>query len=241
MVVTGATGGIGSAISWALAAAGARLVVTDLDQTRLDALVASLDGDGHVGVAANLNDEGARQALIATAVRDQGSLYGLVHAAGVLRRRTSIDEVTEDDWDLQLNTNLKATFFLSRLAANTMMTQREGRVILFSSQGWMTGGFGGSTVYAASKGGVVSMSRGLARTYGPHGITVNTIAPGQIRTPMLMTDLDPAVYRRMADDTPLGFVGEPEDVAGTAVFLASSHARYISGATINVSGGFLMY
>lgn len=85
------------------------------------------------------------------------------------------------------------------------------------------------------------MSRGLARTYGPHGITVNTIAPGQIRTPMLMTDLDPAVYRRMADDTPLGFVGEPEDVAGTAVFLASSHARYISGATINVSGGFLMY
>ena len=241
MVVTGAAGGIGSAIARALATAGARLVVTDLDQARLDSLVAELDGDGHVGVSANLNDEGARQDLIALAVGGHGSLYGLVHAAGVLRRRTSIDEVTEDDWDLQLDTNLKASFFLSRRAANAMIPYGEGRVILFSSQGWMTGGFGGSTVYAASKGGVVSMSRGLARTYGPHGITVNTIAPGQIRTPMLMTDLDPAVYERMTADTPLGFVGEPEDIAGTAVFLASSHARYISGATINVSGGFLMY
>jgi NAD(P)-dependent dehydrogenase (short-subunit alcohol dehydrogenase family) len=85
------------------------------------------------------------------------------------------------------------------------------------------------------------MSRGLARTYGPHGIAVNTIAPGQIKTPMLLTDLDPAVYERMTKDTPLGYVGEPEDIAGVAVFLASDHARYISGATINVSGGFLMY
>jgi NAD(P)-dependent dehydrogenase (short-subunit alcohol dehydrogenase family) len=85
------------------------------------------------------------------------------------------------------------------------------------------------------------MSRGLARTYGPHGIAVNTISPGQIKTPMLLTDLDPAVYERMTKDTPLGYVGEPEDIAGVAVFLASDHARYISGATINVSGGFLMY
>ncbi|EQD73044.1 short-chain dehydrogenase/reductase SDR, partial [mine drainage metagenome] len=228
MVVTGAAGGIGSAIARALAAAGARLVVTDLDQAGLDSVVTELDGDGHISVSANLNDEDARQGLIAAASSGQGSLYGLVHAAGVLRRRASIDEVTEDDWDLQLDTNLKASFFLSRLAANVMIPHHEGRVILFSSQGWMTGGFGGSTVYAASKGGVVSMSRGLARTYGPHGITVNTIAPGQIRTPMLMTDLDPAVYERMTADTPLGFVGEPEDIAGTAVFLASSHARYIS-------------
>ncbi len=96
-------------------------------------------------------------------------------------------------------------------------------------------------MYAASKGGIVSMTRGLARTYGPRGITVNAVSPGQINTPMLLTDLDPAVYDRMTKETPLGYVGEPDDIAGVVVFLASTHARYISGATINVSGGFLMY
>jgi NAD(P)-dependent dehydrogenase (short-subunit alcohol dehydrogenase family) len=105
----------------------------------------------------------------------------------------------------------------------------------------MTGGFGGATVYATTKGGVVSMSRGLARSYGHDGVTVNAIAPGQINTPMLLTGLDPTIYEKMREETPLGYVGEPDDVAGTAVFLASAHARYITGATINVSGGFLMY
>jgi NAD(P)-dependent dehydrogenase (short-subunit alcohol dehydrogenase family) len=81
----------------------------------------------------------------------------------------------------------------------------------------------------------------VARTHGPYGITVNSIAPGQINTTMLLTDLDPAIYEKMRQETPLGYVGDPEGVAGTVVFLASSHARYISGATINVSGGFLMY
>jgi NAD(P)-dependent dehydrogenase (short-subunit alcohol dehydrogenase family) len=85
------------------------------------------------------------------------------------------------------------------------------------------------------------MARGLARTYGQYGITINTVAPGQINTPMLLTDLDPALYEKMRQETPLGYVGEPDDVAGTVVFLASAHARYITGATINVSGGFLMY
>jgi 3-oxoacyl-[acyl-carrier protein] reductase len=85
------------------------------------------------------------------------------------------------------------------------------------------------------------MTRGLARSLGQHGITVNSVAPGQIHTPMLMTDLAPEMYERMREQTPLGYVGEPEDVAGTVVFLASDHARYITGATINVSGGFLMY
>jgi NAD(P)-dependent dehydrogenase (short-subunit alcohol dehydrogenase family) len=122
-----------------------------------------------------------------------------------------------------------------------MKEKGQGRVVLFSSQGWMTGGFGGSVVYAASKGGVVSMARGLARSYGPFGVNVNTVAPGQINTPMLLTDLDPAVYEKMRVETPLGYVGEPDDIAGAVVFLASDHARYITGATINVSGGFLMY
>jgi NAD(P)-dependent dehydrogenase (short-subunit alcohol dehydrogenase family) len=241
VVVTGATGGIGQAVANAFATTGARVVATDLDQVRLDALVAELPGEGHLAMALDLKSFDDQQALIDRAQAEPGGLFVLAHTAALLRRRNSLDDVTEDDWDAQIDTNLKATFFLCRRAANAMKDNAGGRIILFTSQSWMTGGFGGAAVYAASKGGVVSMARGLARTYGPYGITINTVAPGQINTPMLLTDLDPAVYEKMRVETPLGYVGEPEDVAGTVVFLASAHARYITGATINVSGGFLMY
>ena len=135
--------------------------------------------------------------------------YALVHTAALLRRRASLDEVTEDDWDSQVDTNLKATFFLCRSFGNEMKRVGEGRaLVLFnSSQSWMTGGFGGATVYATTKGGVVSMSRGLARSYGRDGVTVNAIAPGQINTPMLLTGLDPAIYEKMREETPSGLCG----------------------------------
>lgn len=241
VVVTGATGGIGRAVALALATAGARVVATDLDQARVDDLIGDLDAGPHQGIALDIRESDDREALLDLASGDGSPPYGLVHTAALLRRRSSLDDVTEDDWDAQIDTNLKATFFLCRTFANSMKVAGEGRLVLFTSQSWMTGGFGGATVYAASKGGVVSMARGLARTYGPHGVTVNTIAPGQINTPMLLTDLDPAIYERMRQETPLGYVGDPIDVAGSVVFLVSSHARYITGATINISGGFLMY
>lgn len=241
VAVTGANGGIGHAVTHAFAASGARVLATDLDQSLLDQLIADLPGQGHRGVALDLKSFDDQQSLIDCAVNEMEGLYALAHTAALLRRRQSVDDVSEDDWDAQIDTNLKATFFLSRRAANAMKENGGGRIILFTSQSWMTGGFGGAAVYAASKGGVVSMARGLARTYGQYGITINTVAPGQINTPMLLTDLDPALYEKMRQETPLGYVGEPDDVAGTVVFLASAHARYITGATINVSGGFLMY
>jgi NAD(P)-dependent dehydrogenase (short-subunit alcohol dehydrogenase family) len=166
----------------------------------------------------------------------------LANLAAVLRRVSGLDAVTEDDWDFQHDVNLKANFFLSRACGNSMIDQDQGgRIILFSSQGWWTGGFGGSVVYAATKGGVTSMCRGLARTFGPNQITVNTVSPGQVETPMLLTGLKPEVYETMKQQTPLGYVAEPHELAGPVVFLASDHASYITGATINVSGGFLMY
>jgi NAD(P)-dependent dehydrogenase (short-subunit alcohol dehydrogenase family) len=241
VVITGATGGIGQAVTRAFATTGARILATDLDQERLDTLIGELPGEGHLAVALDLKSADAQQNLIDHAVTELGGLYALIHTAALLRRRNSLDDVSEDDWDAQIDTNLKTTFFLSRRAANEMKKNGEGSIVLFTSQSWMTGGFGGAAVYAASKGGVVSLSRGLARTYGQFGITINTVAPGQINTPMLLTDLDPEIYEKMRAETPLGYVGEPEDVSGAVVFLASAHARYITGATINVSGGFLMY
>lgn len=241
VIVTGACGGIGRAVANAFALAGARVLATDLDQPVLDELIDALPGGGHIGIALNIVDAPSRDRLVKLATEQMGGIYALAHTAALLIRRKSLDLVTEDDWDSQMDTNLKATFFLSRQVANAMSPQGEGRIILFTSQSWWTGGFGGSSVYAASKGGIVSLSRSLARNYGSAGITVNTVSPGQINTSMLLTDLDPAVYEKMRTETPLGYVGEPEDIAGVVVFLASRHARYISGATINVSGGYLMY
>jgi NAD(P)-dependent dehydrogenase (short-subunit alcohol dehydrogenase family) len=242
VIVTGATGGIGKAVAEAFATTGAKVLAVDLDQARVDEVVAGLEGSGHIGVAQDLRDLDGQAALIARARSDLGNLYVLANLAAVLRRVPSVDDVTEADWDFQHDVNLKANFFLSRAAANAMVDQGQGgRIILFSSQGWWTGGFGGSVVYAATKGGVTSMCRGLARTYGPHKITVNAVSPGQVHTPMLMTGLAKEVYENMTRQTPLGYVAEPEELAGPVVFLASDHARYITGATINVSGGFLMY
>lgn len=242
VILTGATGGIGSAVAAGFAGAGAKIMAVDLDQARLDAVVGGLEGSGHIGVAADLRDTSAHEGLVQRAVDELGEVYVLANLAAVLRRRGSLDEVTEDDWDFQNDINVKAAFFLARAAGNAMIAAgKGGRIILFSSQGWWTGGFGGSVAYASSKGGVTTLCRGLARTFGPHKITVNCVSPGQVHTPMLMTDLAPEIYERMKQQTPLGYVAEPEEMAGPVVFLASDHARYITGATLNVSGGFLMY
>jgi NAD(P)-dependent dehydrogenase (short-subunit alcohol dehydrogenase family) len=242
VLVTGAAGGIGRAVASAFATTGARVMAVDLDQAKVDAVVAELEGTGHVAVAADLGDFTRHTALVQRARDELGNLYVLANLAAVLRRRGSLNEVTEEDWDFQHDINLKAAFFLCRAAGNAMIDQGQGgRIITFSSQGWWTGGFGGSVAYSATKGGVTSMTRGLARTFGPHRITVNTVSPGQVHTPMLMTGLSPEIYENMKKQTPLGYVAEPEELAGPVVFLASDHASYITGATLNVSGGFLMY
>jgi NAD(P)-dependent dehydrogenase (short-subunit alcohol dehydrogenase family) len=242
VIVTGAAGGIGKAVAQAFSATGAKVLAVDLDQARVDEVVATLEGGGHTSMAADLGDASTHRAMVDRAMAAFGNLYVLANLAAVLRRRASLDEVTEEDWDAQHDINLKAAFFLARSAGSAMVAQgKGGRIILFSSQGWWTGGFGGSVAYAATKGGVTSVCRGLARTFGPHRITVNCVSPGQVHTPMLMTGLSPEIYESMKKQTPLGYVAEPEEMAGPVVFLASDHASYITGSTINASGGFLMY
>jgi len=242
VIVTGAAGGIGKAVAEAFATAGARVMAVDLDEKAVDSVRAGLAGKGHAAAAVDLRDLAAQTALIERTRQEFGNLYVLAHLAAVLRRRLSLTEITEEDWDLQVDVNLKATFFLCRAAAEAMKAQGQGgRIIAFTSQAWWTGSFGGGAVYAATKGGMVSLLRSFARSYGPHDITINTIAPGQVNTPMLMTGNDPAVLKSMTDATPLKRIAEPAEMAGTVVFLASRHAGFITGATINSTGGFLMY
>jgi NAD(P)-dependent dehydrogenase (short-subunit alcohol dehydrogenase family) len=143
---------------------------------------------------------------------------------------------------LQHDVNLKATFFLNQAAARQFRAQRRGgRIVNFASQGWWSGGFGGSVAYAASKGGIVSMTRGLARSFAKDGVTVNAVSPGAADTAMMRSGLSDEQLAGFVATIPLGRMAAPSELAGTVLFLASDHASYITGATINVSGGWLMY
>jgi NAD(P)-dependent dehydrogenase (short-subunit alcohol dehydrogenase family) len=240
VLVTGAARGIGKAVAEAFAGAGARVCALDIDPA-VDDVVAGLSGEGHGALRADLRDVDGHAGLIGTVVEQHGRLDHLAHLAAVLRRRNDIDEITEDDWDFQVDVNLKASFFLMREAARAIKRGGGGSITAFTSQGWMTGGFGGSVVYAATKGGIVSMTRGMARTYASAGVRVNTVSPGGVDTPMMVDGLTDEALASFVADIPLGRLAEPDELAGSVVFLASDHARYITGATINVSGGFLMY
>lgn len=235
VLVTGAAGGIGSAVVEAFLVAGAAVAASDV-------IPVPVTGGVKAALTVDLTDVAACRQLVHDAAAALGGLDVVAHTAGVLRRRDHLADVTEADWDLQHDVNLRASFFLLREAAELISQQGTGgRLIALVSQSWWTGGYGGSAVYAASKGGLVSLCRGMARSYGPDGITVNTIAPGAIDTAMLTTDLADEALRSIIDATPLGRLGRPEEVADAVLFLASSRAAFITAATLNVSGGWLAY
>jgi NAD(P)-dependent dehydrogenase (short-subunit alcohol dehydrogenase family) len=242
VLVTGAARGIGKATADAFAAAGARVFAVDRDREGLRATVAALEGpDRHVACEYDLADIAGLAGLVGTAREQFGDLWALAHVAAVLKRQP-LEEVAEEDWDLQLDVNLKAAFFLSRAAGEVMIADgRGGRIINFASAGWLKGPMSGSHVYVAAKGGIVAMTRGFARSYGPHGILANTVAPGQTDTPMQHIDNPEEIVAAGIRACPLGRMGRPEEVAAVVVFLASTHASFINGATINVSGGAVMY
>src|SRR5438105_9899525 len=218
VVVTGAGGGIGGAVARAFADAGARVCAVDVKEEPLAALLPSLAGGPHRSEAIDLRELSGHEGLLRRTADEFGGLRVLASLAAVLIRRNDIDEVTEEDWDLQHDVNLKAGFFLNRAAAQLMREQGNGgRIINFTSQGWWTGGFGGSVVYSATKGGIVSMSRGLARTYAKDGITVNTVSPGAVDTPMLRGGLSDAQLASFVKMIPLGRLAEPEELAGAVL------------------------
>lgn len=241
-MVTGAAGTIGAAVTRALAASGCRVCLVDVSGSGLAAVVGSLEqSDSHLAVGCDLLDSIARDALFRQVEELFGGLDILVHVAGVLAR-TAVDDVTEDIWNWHLDNNLKATFFVDRAAARLMQAGGHGgRIVNFASDAWWHGGNHAAAVYAASKGGVVSLSRGLARHYARDAITVNCIAPGTVDSPMLRCGLTADQLAHVADPIPLGRLATAADVASATLFLVSEHASYITATTLNVSGGELIY
>jgi NAD(P)-dependent dehydrogenase (short-subunit alcohol dehydrogenase family) len=241
VIVTGAAGAIGRAVAQGFAEAGARVAIVDIDRAAVDATASVIPGAR--GFSANLTNFAALPALIQRVEGAMGLATHLVNVAGIIRRTADLFSVTTEDWDAQHDVNLKAMFFLTQaFAVRLRDTGAQGSVVNYSSQGWQSGGFGGSVVYNATKGAVTTMTRGMARSWAPLGIRVNAIAPGLVDTPMMQgTGQTPEQFQAMVDTIPMKRLAMPDDHVGATVFLCSPMARYMTGATVNVSGGFLMY
>jgi NAD(P)-dependent dehydrogenase (short-subunit alcohol dehydrogenase family) len=176
------------------------------------------------------------QQVVQNVIAHYGRIDVLVNNAGMLQSGP-ITNFDAADWEQMLAINLNSAFYFCRVVAPLMMAQRGGRIINVASISAHTGGVAGSVQYAASKGGMISMGKSLARDLAPYNITVNSIAPGQIETEM--GNLSGEARERMLNMIPLHRLGTPQDIAYTALFLASSAASYITGATIDVNGGIL--
>ncbi len=236
-LVTGASGGIGAAIARALTAQGAKVAIHGTRRPVLEQLATDLGANAFV-VTGNLGEAGAAEAIIADAEKELGgSIDILVNNAGITRDQLAM-RMKDEDWDQVLAVNLTATFKLSKAVMRGMMKKRWGRIVNITSVVGATGNPGQAN-YAASKAGIVGMSKALAAELASREITVNCVAPGFIDTAMthVLTEDQKA---KMLQAIPAGRLGTPEDVAASVVFLASAEAAYLTGATLHVNGGMAM-
>ncbi|KZE17285.1 MULTISPECIES: 3-oxoacyl-[acyl-carrier-protein] reductase [Sphingomonas] len=235
-LVTGASGGLGSAIAKGLAAQGARLALSGSNAAKLEAFAAELGGD-HVPLVCDLSDGAAVDGLVPQAVAALGKLDILVNNAGVTRDNLAM-RMKDDEWDQVIRVNLEAAFRLCRAAAKPMMKARFGRIVSITSVVGQTGNPGQAN-YAASKAGLVGMSKALAAELASRGITVNCVAPGFMSS--AMTDVLPEAQKTaLLGKIPAGALGTGDDVAAAVAYLVSRDAGYVTGQTIHVNGGMAM-
>ncbi|MBL8421895.1 MAG: 3-oxoacyl-ACP reductase FabG [Candidatus Accumulibacter phosphatis] len=238
-LVTGASRGIGQAIALEMGRLGATVIGTATSSAGAARISAFLADAGSKGEGAVLEVRDAPQVdeLISRIEKTYGAVSVLVNNAGITRDNLSL-RLKDDDWDLVLDTNLKAVFRLSRGVMRGMMKARRGRIINVTSVVGHAGNAGQAN-YCAAKAGVAGMSRALARELASRNITVNCVAPGLIDTDMTRA-LDERQRDSLAAGIPLGRLGSPQDVAAAVVFLASAAAGYVTGTTIHVNGGMFM-
>jgi 3-oxoacyl-[acyl-carrier protein] reductase len=238
-LVTGATRGIGRAIALELGAQGATVIGTATSENGAAEIQKALDGAGVAGMGAVLNvtDATACEALIGEIEKKYGAVSVLVNNAGITKDNLSM-RMKDDEWDVVIDTNLKAVFRLSKLVMRGMMKARFGRIVNITSVVGSSGNPGQAN-YCAAKAGVAGMTRSLAQELGSRSITVNCVAPGLIDTDMTK-GLPEEQRQAMLKAIPVARLGQPEDVAHAVAFLASPQAGFISGVTLHVNGGMYM-
>jgi 3-oxoacyl-[acyl-carrier protein] reductase len=230
VLITGATGGIGGEIARQMKNAGATVVVSGRNSEKLK----NDFNDDFIKIVADLSVDGACEKLVNDTIEKAGHIDILINNAGITKD-TLMMRMTNEQFDDVINTNLRATFKMCRSAIMPMMKQKYGRIINMASIVGLVGGAGQAN-YAASKAGIIGLTKSIAAEVASRGITANCVAPGFIQTPM--TDvLSDELKKTYLSQIPAGRFGEPADVANTCVFLASDEASYINGQTIHVNGG----
>jgi gluconate 5-dehydrogenase len=237
-VVTGASRGLGQTFARALARAGADLVITSRDSETLKPFRAEIEAIGRKALALRLDvrEHESIQSMVQAAVAHYGRIEILVNNAGCNVRKPALD-VTWEDWNLVLNTNLRGAFFVAQAVARHMVIRRYGRIINIGSVTSVSG-YAGLGPYGASRGGIKQLTMSLADDWGAHGITVNCLAPGWFKTAqnaVMYEDQEWVKY--LSERIPLKRPGQPPDLEGAVVFLASDASAYITGQTLLVDGG----
>ncbi|MHB1668326.1 MAG: SDR family NAD(P)-dependent oxidoreductase, partial [Thiomonas sp.] len=239
-LVTGAATGIGRAMAVAMADAGATVIVNHLGRAELaDETVALIEAAGGSAwaVEADVSQGVAVRGMMDACLRRHGGVDILVNNAGILLEKPFLD-ISEAQWDQVLATDLKSVFLCCQAALPAMLDRGGGCIINVASElGYL--GRAGFTAYTAAKAGVITLTRSLAREFAPR-VRINAIAPGPVDTPMLGLEQMSAAWAAKEADVPMGRVGRPEEIAATAVFLASAHASYYCGQTLSPNGGALM-
>jgi len=233
-VVTGGAGGIGRACCRTLAAAGARVVVVDINLPGAAEVAASLPGG--VALRCDLAEADEVVRLVETIRSDYGAPEILVNNAGWVTYRGGIATVSREVWDRMLDINLRAPFLLCQGLIEGMKAGGRGSIINFSSMAARQGALESSIDYAASKGGLIALTRTLAREVGPSGVRVNAVAPGMITTDPVLKQVE-GREESVAATIPLRRLGTPEDVANVVLFLASDLAAYVTGVVVDITGG----
>jgi NAD(P)-dependent dehydrogenase (short-subunit alcohol dehydrogenase family) len=241
-LITGGTSGIGEATSLLFAKEGAKVTITGRDEKRGQAVAerAMKDGGKAIFVRGDVRRAEERCHAVDETLRTFGGLDILFNNAGVFFPHTAVD-CTEEEWDLQIDVNLKGTFLMSKAALPHMIEQRRG-VIINNSSGWGIAGGDAAVAYCASKGGVVLLTKAMAIDHGRQGIRVNCICPGDVDTPMLPEDarlrgLKWEDYLAGCSDRPLGRIGTTDEIARAVLFLASDDSSFMTGAAMVVDGG----
>ena len=240
-IVTGAGRGLGSAVAHLLCRRGAKVVVNDISEDAAIETAEALSraGGTAIAVAADVTDAAAVDRLVSAALTELSGIDVLINNAGVLRS-TRLPNISEEEWDVVIDANLKGTFLCSQAVLPHFIRQRWGRIVNLSSTAGKSVSTLGGAHYTAAKAGILGLTRAFAKEMAPHNIRINAVCPGLVNTEMVRQNVGPQQLLALVNGFPIARICEPEEVAEVIYFLISDNSNYITGAAIDINGGDLM-